>query len=62
MFNLEKFIADSVTFRPSSMFKGDIEANAEKLTQEIKGKSSSSRRVFAVGFGVAKKWHGLEYY
>ena len=38
MFNLDKFIADSVTFRPESMFMGDIEANAEKLTQEIKGK------------------------
>lgn len=38
MFNLDKFISDSVTFRPESMFKGDIEANAEILTQEIKGK------------------------
>ena len=38
MFNLDKFIADSVTFRPVSMFAPDIEANAEKLTQEIKGK------------------------
>ena len=38
MFNLDKFIADSVTFRPSSMFEVDITANAEKLTQEIKGK------------------------
>ena len=38
MFNLDKFIADSVTFRPSSMFAPDIEANKEKLTQEIKGK------------------------
>ena len=38
MFNLDKFIADSVTFRPSSMFEADIKANAEKLTQEIKGK------------------------
>ena len=38
MFNLDKFIADSVTYRPESMFKGDIEANAAKLTQEIKGK------------------------
>lgn len=38
MFNLDKFIADSVTFRPESMFKGDIEANAKILTQEIKGK------------------------
>ena len=38
MFNLEKFIADSVTYRPVSMFKADIEANAETLTREIKGK------------------------
>ena len=39
MFNLEKFIADSVTFRPESMFKADIEANREQLTREIEGKS-----------------------
>ena len=38
MFNLDKFIADSVTFRPISMFANDIEANKEKLTEEIKGK------------------------
>ncbi len=38
MFNLDKFIADSVTFRPVSMFEADIKANAEKLTAEIKGK------------------------
>ena len=38
MFNLDKFISDSVTFRPSSMFEADIKANAGKLTQEIKGK------------------------
>ena len=38
MFNLDKFISDSVTFRPSSMFEADIKANADKLTQEIKGK------------------------
>ena len=38
MFNLDKFIADSVTFRPVSMFAEDIEANKEKLTEEIKGK------------------------
>ena len=31
MFNLDKFIADSVTFRPVSMFAADIEANKEKL-------------------------------
>ena len=39
MFNLDKFIADSITHRPSSMFEGDIRANAERLTQEIEGKS-----------------------
>lgn len=38
MFNLEKFIADSVTFRPVSMFAVDIESNKEILTVEIKGK------------------------
>ena len=38
MFNLDKFIADSVTFRPVSMFAADIEANKEKLSAEIKGK------------------------
>ena len=38
MFNLDKFISDSVTFRPSSMFEPDIQANAETLTREIKDK------------------------
>lgn len=38
MFYLDKFISDSVTFRPVSMFAADIEANKEKLTAEIKGK------------------------
>ena len=38
MFNLDKFIADSVTFRPVSMFAIDIEANKKKLTEEIKDK------------------------
>ena len=38
MFNIDKFIADSVTFRPVSMFTPDIEANCETLTREIKGK------------------------
>ena len=38
MFNLDKFISESVTFRPESMFKADIEANRERLTEEIKGK------------------------
>lgn len=39
MFNLEKFIADKVTYRPISMFAIDIEANKETLSMEIKGKS-----------------------
>lgn len=38
MFNLDKFIADYVTKRPVSMFKADIEANREKLTEKIEGK------------------------
>ena len=38
MFNLDRFIADSVTFRPQSMFLKDIEANSERLIQEIKDK------------------------
>ena len=38
MFNLDKFISESVTFRPVSMFEPDIKANAETLTREIKGK------------------------
>ena len=38
MFNLDKFIADSVTYRSVSMFTKDIEANKESLTEEIKGK------------------------
>ena len=38
MFNLDKFIADSVTFLLVSMFAPDIEANKDILTKEIKGK------------------------
>ena len=38
MFNLDKFIADSVTKRPESMFAADIEANKETLSKEIKDK------------------------
>ena len=38
MFNLDKFIADSVTFRPVSMFEADIKANAETLIRAIKEK------------------------
>lgn len=39
MFNLYKFISDSVTFRQESMFVPDIEANREVLSREIGGKS-----------------------
>ena len=38
MFNLDKFISDSVTFRPASMFAADIERNREILTREIRNK------------------------
>ena len=39
MFSLEQFISKHVTKRPASMFKADIEANREALSQKIKGKS-----------------------
>ncbi|MBO5537519.1 MAG: polysaccharide biosynthesis protein [Prevotella sp.] len=39
MFNLEKFIANSVTHRPESMFLPDIERNRDQLSREIKGRS-----------------------
>lgn len=39
MFNLDKFIANSVTHRQVSMFEADIKENAETLTREIEGKS-----------------------
>lgn len=38
MINLVKFFADSVTFRPVSMFAADIDANKEGQKCEIKGK------------------------
>ncbi|MBQ6723816.1 MAG: polysaccharide biosynthesis protein [Paludibacteraceae bacterium] len=38
MFNLERFIGKFVTKREQSMFAGDIEANKEVLSREIKGK------------------------
>lgn len=38
MFNLDWYIADSVTFRPSSMFEADIQANAATLASEIERK------------------------
>lgn len=39
MFNLDKFIAECVTLRPKSMFAMDIDANKEKLSEEIEGAS-----------------------
>lgn len=39
MFNLDRFIADSVTFRPVSMFEEDIRQNAAVLSSLIKGRS-----------------------
>ena len=39
MFNLNKFISDSITIRPTSLFTADIENNKEKLQQEIERKS-----------------------
>lgn len=39
MFNLDLFIAQYVTKRPTSMFYPDIVDNKDKLTEKIKGKS-----------------------
>lgn len=39
MFHLAQFIKDHVTGRQTSMFAADIEANRERLTDEIAGKS-----------------------
>ena len=39
MFEISSFISKFVTKRPESMFLGDIEANREKLTEKIEGKS-----------------------
>lgn len=38
MFNLNKFISERITHRSSSMFASDIDANKEKLTEEIQNK------------------------
>lgn len=38
MINLYKFISDSVTLRPTSMFTGDIDANWEKRKEGISSK------------------------
>lgn len=39
MFNLDQFINQYVTKRPASMFKPDIDANRDALTEKIEGKS-----------------------
>lgn len=39
MFNLQQFIKTSVTGRKTSIFAPDIEANKDKQTKEIEGKS-----------------------
>lgn len=39
MFNVSQFIAEYITERQRSMFVSDIEANKEKLREEIEGKS-----------------------
>lgn len=39
MFNLNKFISDSITMRPESLFAVDIENNRDILTREIQGNS-----------------------
>ena len=46
MFNLDKFIADSVTFRPVSMFATDIEANKNGLA-EVNGFFEKLEGIFA---------------
>ena len=35
MFNLDKFIATAVTYRPASMFEPDIQAHRDALTRDI---------------------------
>lgn len=39
MFNKSQFISDNVTFRKESMFLADIEANRDRLSEEIRDKS-----------------------
>lgn len=39
MININRFISENITSRPSSMFTPDIEANKKRLSKEISGKS-----------------------
>ncbi len=45
MFNLNEFIAESVTLRQASMFSSDIEENREALAAEIGGVKFASSAV-----------------
>ena len=44
MININRFISENITSRPSSMFIPDIEANKEQLSKEISGK-----RILVIG-------------
>ena len=63
MFNLDKFIADSVTYRPVSMFKADIEANKETLTRESGGQESGGQEllytIYSLTFAQTNRVSGL---
>ena len=39
MLNVSNFIKNNITFRSRSMFLDDIEANRERLKEEIEGRS-----------------------
>ena len=39
MLNIQKFIAENITFREESMFKADIENNKERISREVEGRS-----------------------
>ena len=60
MFNLSKFISDSVTFRQKSMFLADIEANAAKLTQEIEDLICANHSISRAELAKALKTSGRQ--
>ena len=49
MFILDKFIPDSVTFFPVSLFASEIEANKRKLNEQINGKKVCVISVGSIG-------------
>ena len=61
MFNLDKFLSDSVTFRPASMFEPDIQANAIVLTREIKGKKECASDAEAKQYASEMSYEGTTY-